>query len=369
MKIVFYLGFLSGGGAEREVIAFANAMAKAGEEVHIVYSYDAEDTYAVDERVHLHKLQYSTSATVFKTLFNIRDIARQIRAFHADTILPIYSFPTLYAGIRLAVLFSKTKVICTVRNNLEKKFPDLIGKWSWRIESSLANGIWVQTQEQRKFFPKFLQKRIFEVHNILDGRFLDIPRAPREKIRNFINVGRIHPQKNQKMLVEAFAQMLLRTGDQDATLTIYGSVGEREHDLELELRALISRYHLEDRVFLSGRVADIETKYAEADAFVFSSDYEGCPNALMEAMAAGLPCISTDCPTGPSVIIESGKNGLLVPVGHAEAMSQAMESLISNPQMANAMGMAAKQRMKEWENVEELSGQFLKHLRGVCGKI
>ena len=135
----------------------------------------------------------------------------------------------------------------------------------------------------------------------------------------------------------------------------------------MELKDMIARYHLEDRVFLVGRVTDIEAKYEEADAFVFSSDYEGCPNALMEAMAVGLPCISTDCVTGPSMIIESGKNGFLVPVGDVEAMSRAMEYLIEKPQAANALGMAARKRMEMWGSAEDLARQFRMHLKEICG--
>ena len=136
--------------------------------------------------------------------------------------------------------------------------------------------------------------------------------------------------------------------------------------MERELKKLIREFQLETRIFLPGRASDIEQKYEEADAFVFGSDYEGCPNALMEAMAAGLPCISTDCPTGPSDLITNGTDGLLIPVGDVEEMSRAMQFLFENPQAANRMGREAKRRMREWGSQEKIAEQMQRQLKRIC---
>ena len=230
----------------------------------------------------------------------------------------------------------------------------------------MADAIWIQTEEQRKLLPAGVQKKIFEEPNILDRKFLDTRKKYRGEIVHFISVGRLHPQKNQALLIEAFAKMVERTANDGATLTIYGKEKEDIFGTEKKLRELIQKYHLEKRVFLAGWVKDIEVRYAQADAFVFGSDYEGLPNALMEAMASGLPCISTDCPTGPSVLIHSGENGLLVPVGDIEAMSSSMQDFMENPQEAERMGKAAKQRMERWGNPEEIAGELLSQLKKVC---
>ena len=365
MRIVFVIVQLANGGAERALTTFANALAKMGEDVHIVCLEDAEDDYTVDANVKRHLLQASADSKSKRSVFSVIAAVRQLRNLSGDVIIPFCPPYSFYCCIHFAVLFSKTKMIYTVRNN-RKNIPNKRQELLSRISSYLADGIWVQTQEQCRFFPKFMHKKIFAVRNMIDDRFLHILRTDRDKICHFINVGRLHPQKNQKMLIRAFERMVKRTGDEDATLTIYGKSGVDYAETETELKDLISRSHLEGRVFLPGRVSDIETRYAQADAFVLSSNYEGCPNALMEAMAAGLPCISTDCPTGPSMLIENGKNGLLVPVEDEKALSYAMESMIMNPQSANFMGMTAKQSMKEWESAEELAKQLMVHLRRIC---
>lgn len=80
---------------------------------------------------------------------------------------------------------------------------------------------------------------------------------------------------------------------------------------------------------------DVHEKIADATMFVMSSDYEGLSNALLEAMAMGLPCISTDSPPGGArMVIRNGQNGLLVPVGNKEKLMEAMDSIAANAEMA-----------------------------------
>ncbi len=368
MRIVFAIYHLKNGGAEREVVAFANELAKLGEEIHIVCVETETEEYFPDEKVKRHRLTYSSRVKIPKLrgLCNIMISIKRLRELKADVIVSL-CLPAHYnTRIWLSTLCSKTYLVYAVRNNSQKECADGKSRRRWKRNCLLADGIWIQMPGQRRFFPPYLLKKVFEAPNLLDQRFLEIPRQKRSTIRQFISVGRIHWQKNQKLLIQAFSLMLLRTEDPYATLTIYGRVQPEDERPKQELEALIQELHLEERVFLPGRVSDIERRYEEADAFVFGSDYEGCPNALMEAMAAGLPCISTDCPTGPSDLITDGKDGLLVPVGDVEAMACAMQRLAENPQEAERLGDAAKQRMKEWGSAREMAERLLENLRGLC---
>lgn len=356
------------GGAEREVVAFANALSKLGEEIHIACVKEVSDDYFPDSGIVRHQLTRSSGVRIpkLRRLCNNLHPAIQLRELKADVII-IVNVPVDYAKeVRLATWCSRTRFIYALRNNPEKKYPDEREREKWQKLCTLADGIWIQTEKQRSFFSPDQQEKIFIVPNLLERRFLEIQRKERTQIRRFISVGRIYPQKNQKLLVSAFARMLIRTGNIDATLTIYGSPPLENSGLEQELKKLIREFQLETRIFLPGRASDIEQKYEEADAFVFSSDYEGCPNALMEAMAAGLPCISTDCPTGPSDLITNGTDGLLIPVGDVEEMSRAMQFLLENPQAANQMGRAAKRRMREWGSQEKIAEQMQQQLKRLC---
>lgn len=346
---------------------FANALAKQGEDIHIVCFEDKEDEYFPDLKITRHQLNNSFMEKIpkLRVLFNIMYSAIQLRRIKSDVVIS-FCLPMDYnMRIWLATWFSRTSFVYAVRNNLEKVYPDKKGSHKWKRICFLADRIWIQTEGQRIFFPNKMQEKIFRIPNLMNPCFLKIPRKTRTCIRHFISAGRIHQQKNQKLLIQAFAKMLATTGEQHATLTIYGRAQPNANKLEQELNMLIRECHLEGNVFLAGRVSNIEQKYEEADAFVFGSDHEGCPNALMEAMAAGLPCISTDCPTGPSDLITTGKNGLLVPVGNVEAMALAMQYLLEHPQDANQMGMAAKQRMREWGTPEEITRQLLCELEKI----
>lgn len=368
MRIVFVIRDLTNGGAERGVTAFVNALAALGEDVHLACIADIPDDYDVDPGVSRHLLTFASNVTIPKLrgLCKMLHPAAQIRRLAADVVISVNVPAEYYREIFWATRFSKTRLVYSVVNNIEKKSVDKAKRRRWKKECFLADAIWLQTSGQRRFFPRFMQKKIFEAQNILDSRFLEVKREKRTRVRRFISVGRLHPQKDQKRLIAAFADMVRRTQDQEATLTIYGKSGRSYADTETELRTLIRQYQLEERIFLPGRVSDIAQKYEEADAFVFSSVYEGCPYALMEAMGSGLPCVSTDCPTGPSDLITNGKDGILVPVGDVQAMSLAMQYLLEHPQEAYQMGMAARQRMREWGSPQKIARQLLRQFQRIC---
>jgi glycosyltransferase involved in cell wall biosynthesis len=153
--------------------------------------------------------------------------------------------------------------------------------------------------------------------------------------RDIVTVGKLRAQKNQALLIRAFSRIAGEIGD---NLLLYGA-GE----LENELRGLIESLHLAERVKLMGLSTDVANDIKDAKCFVMSSDYEGLPNALLEAMALGLPCVSTDCEGGgPAMMIKNGVNGLLVPMRDEKALADAMLYMLRNPEEAERMGRAAR---------------------------
>jgi glycosyltransferase involved in cell wall biosynthesis len=127
-------------------------------------------------------------------------------------------------------------------------------------------------------------------------------------------------EKNQALLFHAFA-LLLETVD--ARLMLLG-----EGPLRGKLEALSRKLGVADKIVMPGFVTDPAPFYRTADLFVLSSDYEGFGNVIVEALACGLPAVSTDCPSGPAEILENGRFGQLTPVGDAVALADAMaESL------------------------------------------
>ena len=368
MKIIFVTQHLTDGGAERGMIAFANALARMGEDVCIAYLENIGIDYTLDPKVQTFFLRQDSKVHIPKLrgLCNILLPVQQLHKISGDVLISDNLSLNYNWKVRVASSFSNARMVYAVVNNMEKKFSNEKRKKQYRRVCRSVDAIWIQTEGQRKFIPSYAQKKVFHVKNILDSQFLGTQKTYGKEIRHFVSAGRLHPQKNQKLLVEAFAQMIKLTENETATLTIYGKNKIKDSDTEEKLRALIRDYHLEDRVFLPGWVKDMEDKFAQADAFVFGSDYEGLPYALMEAMGSGLPCISTDCPTGPSDLIQNGENGILVPVGDVDAMSCAMKQLIEQPEWAEKMGRQARKTMQEWGNSEELANRLLEQLRRIC---
>jgi len=102
---------------------------------------------------------------------------------------------------------------------------------------------------------------------------------------------------------------------------------------------------MEENIHFMGPSSDIPGALARAKAFLMSSDFEGMPNGMLEAMAVGLPCIVTECPCGgPKAVIESGKDGILVPVSDEDAFYQALCRLEENPDFRKSVAEQAKEK-------------------------
>jgi len=155
-------------------------------------------------------------------------------------------------------------------------------------------------------------------------------------------VGRLKPQKNFGLLLDAFKKVVEKT---DARLVILGT-GQLQHELEVRIGEL----SLAGKAFLGGHVDDTAAWYETADLFVLSSDYEGFGNVLVEALAAGLPIVSTDCPSGPAEILDKGTYGVLVPVGDADAMASAILDQLSKVHSPDAQ----RQRVPEISGASSL---------------
>jgi len=144
------------------------------------------------------------------------------------------------------------------------------------------------------------------------------PRAKSPWGTHYVAVGRLAGQKNVALMIKAFARQA-RPGDK---LTIAGEGPDRK-----ALEALIAKLGMADRVCLKGHLLCTDALLAEADAFVLSSDYEGLPAVIVEALAAGLPIVATDCSSAMSSLLDGGRQGILVPIGDEAALSAALNGI------------------------------------------
>lgn len=154
-----------------------------------------------------------------------------------------------------------------------------------------------------------------------------------------VGVGRLHRQKGFDLLIRAFA-----ASGAAGTLVLIGDGTERD-----ALRAIAGRAGVARRVAFTGFLSNPHALLGRADVFVLSSRYEGFPNALVEAMALGRPCVATRCPTGPEEIVDDGRSGLLVPVDDEGAIGRAILRVLLDPPTAERLGAAARERAAAYD--------------------
>ena len=211
---------------------------------------------------------------------------------------------------------TKTKSIISVRVDPKIEYA---GRKKRILAKSLfcfADGAVFQTDEARQWFSKKLQARSEVIFNPIDHSFFDVDRN--SITGKVITCGRLTNQKNHTLLINAV--MSAKKTIPSLELYIYG-----EGPLKDTLIDYKNKFEFGKSVYLPGRIENVLSELRSADLFILSSNFEGMPNALMEALAAGVPSISTDCPSGgPRELIQNGINGLLVPVGDEELMRESI---------------------------------------------
>lgn len=336
--IAFHIPSLVGGGAERVICNLANHFAEEGYRVSMITS-EMEDHqyYQLDEHVTRVVLPKPTGNRILKIFRRLGILRKAIRDSEAPVVVSFIGMANLRAI--LATRFMKTKVIVSVRSapGREYKGKEKLAKFLFRF----AEGAVFQTGMAREYFPGTVRRKSTILMNPLLGDF-SRARYEGQREKEIVTVGRLHPVKNHEMLLRAFARF--HQDDPDYVLRIYGD-GENRTKLE----ELIQELACGESVFLEGNCDAVADAIWKASLFVLTSNTEGMPNALLEAMALGLPCISTDCPCGgPAALIRDGENGLLIPVGDEDALVDAMERILSEKDFAEKLGRSAEQAKEQY---------------------
>lgn len=338
-KVLFYINTLNMGGAERVMVQLTKHFSDAGWETVLVTSYPLEKEYAVSDKVkrlcleaeQLHQSKLKRNLTRIQKL---RWVCKQEKP---DVMIAFMQEPNLRAV--LASIGLPTKCIVSVRNDPDREYPGRLGKIVGKWILPMADGCVFQTEDAKAWFPKRLQRKSAIIQNEVTTAFFDKERG---RTGNIVTVGRLSAQKNHGLLIDAFAEIAPRYPEEK--LLIYG-----EGACRTQLQERIAQLHMEDRVYLMGLTDNVPQVLSEAKLFVLSSDFEGMPNCLLEAMAVGVPSISTDCPCGgPKTIIQNGENGILVPVGNKTEMANAMDKMLADPELLKKIGRNAKESSRKF---------------------
>lgn len=344
MHIVLVSPRLDHGGGQRFVAVMADHWVALGHKVSVVSLRNQDVFYKMDPGITVHKLDYTERPLLLKpfkavkTYFRLR---KKLRLLGPDVVLSHLSSTnifTLLAAINLPYRIFVQDVMSPERKR------GFIEKYMRKKLYPRATGVIALTAYAKDFiFRETKPPNIVVIPNPITDMKME---NPPEKEKIILNVGRLVPEKGQKYLLEA----IFRINDPEWKVVILGE-GPMRQPLEKRIREL----GLDGRVALPGSVNNVKEWLHRASIFAFPSVSEGLPIALMEAMAAGLPCVSFDCKTGPSELIDDGKNGFLVPVGHLELFAKQIEELINNKALREAFSLRAEQvgSLYTVENISE----------------
>lgn len=325
---------MGAGGAERVIAQLVKGWSEEDILCSVICMHPADAFYSLPEQVARYDVPtFSENKNVDK-LLRYRYLRKLVKELSPDVVLAlpeeigIYVIPALF-GTGIPVVVSE-------RNNPQVMPNKMISRIMRRLFYPFADGLIFQTEQAASFFSASQRKKGIILPNPLDlSRLPALYEGQREK--KVVGAGRLENQKNFPLLIEAFAKFYETHSDYQ--LVIYGE-GSRRGELE----SLAQEKLLEGSWCMPGKVSDLPEQIGKSGIFALSSDYEGVPNVLIEAMAVGTPCVSTDfAPGSAASLIDNGRNGILVSVGDADALAEGLSYIADHPKEAGSMGAAAVQ--------------------------
>ncbi len=348
MKVIFAIASMAGGGSERVISILANYFVKQGIEVGIVMTASSTVVYELDSAVEVYSAGDLSGGSMLKRIKRIGNIRKFLKKSKDAIIISFGPGTTFYTVV--ADAFLGHPFIISERNDPAScPCPRLRNLFYRR-----GNRFVFQTEDARRCFPQGIRKKGCVIANPIKKELPEAFTGEREK--KVVAVGRLEEQKNYFLLLEAF--QLFSEKYPEYTLHVYGK-GVLKETLEEETKKL----GLTDQVVWEGFKTGVLEEIRTAGIYAISSDYEGISNAMIEAMALGLPVVATDCPIGGAAFcIEDGVNGLLVPCRDKEALAEALCKLAGNRELADAMG---KEAVKVRERFEEkaICEEWLKQIK------
>lgn len=314
MTVAIQINSISGGGSERFATLLANGLSDKGYSVTLLTGPRQPDEFELNEKVNRVELFSDEKFPLCSVILH-----RYLSSHAIDICIAIGIQANLAAA--LANICLKTKIVLCERNapkedHLSWKSKVLRKLLYWRGDAFVF-----QTPDAQAYYSKSIQRKGVVIPNpVKEG----LPRRSGVVNKEIVAVGRLRPQKNYPLLLKAFSKVCQQHPDYQ--LRIFGK-GNCLADLE----GLAHQLGICKAVTFEGHRTDVHQAMADSDIYVLPSDFEGMPNALMEAMAMGFPVVSTDCPCGaPRMLIKDQENGLLTKVGDADDLASAINRYIED---------------------------------------
>ena len=343
MRIVFLTTVLDYSGAPKMMAWVANQMHRQGHSVKILAMYSDKCMQPLDDGVEFSCLGLPRSKS--RIVRNTVGIMKAVNAVHkalkkdATDIVVTFLDTVGYMYILKNRFTKKYKIVASERSD-PYAHKGVVGKIRHKL-MSFADVIVFQTEGAKNFFSKDkkIQKKSVVIPNPIISKSAASKVAPvaySERDNRIVSVGRLDMrQKRYDVMIEAFK--IVNNKHPELELHIYGDGPDKER-----IQSIIDSYDLGKCVFLRGRTDDVESEIQKARAFVITSDFEGIPNALIEAMLAGVPSVATDCsPGGATLLIYNNENGIVVPRGDSMAVAKALITVVENEEVSNRFSSQA----------------------------
>lgn len=340
MKIGIIIGSLGYGGAERVTIRLAEWFIKKKYQVSIYTTMEPPlKEYVKPNRVvrYLCHKERGKISRIRKLRSTIK-IDKPDVVIIMDTPMCVFAVPALI-GLKIPYLVSERSYPKT--NAIRRTT-----KYLAHFLMNFADGFIFQTEGAKQYYNKWIQKRSFIIKNPLVLSEMPMPYMG-ERTKRVVAVGRLIKAKNYPLLIEAFDSFVSEYPEY--SLEIYGDGPERN-----KIKDKINGTYNKNKIILMGIKKDVLSKIQDAEIYVLSSDLEGMPNSLMEAMALGIPTISTNCPPGgPAALINNKVNGILIPVGNVIELRNSLKMLASNKDFRNKLSVNAL-KIREQVSIETI---------------
>lgn len=320
MKIDFLVDSLISGGAERVLVLLANYFDKQGQDVTIV-TFNDKEVWKPNKTIKRVKLHHGRIKNEM-----IRSTSVLAKHYYKKKNRPdvLISFMTRTNLIGILVArFYGIKIIASEHNNHLKEI-DSIGNFTRNHAYRFANVLTVLTGFDEKFYKK-RKVNAYVMPNPCS--FETYNEDVRNRNKTIVAVGALnrYHHKGFDNLIPLIAPVLKRNKEWKLKLVGGGDIGTKL------LKGLTKEHNIEDQVIFEGFSNEVSEIMKVSEIYIMPSRFEGLPMVLLEAMSQGMACISFDCITGPSDIIEHNVNGILIEDQNLDAMAEELEKLINNP--------------------------------------
>ena len=335
-SIIFYIGSLSRGGAERVIVNLAEYFHANDYHVTIVTKMREKVEYDVSDGIDRviaditeEEITGSRLLNLYRRIKKLRNIFKQIHPEHIVSFIGKNNLMAIAAsrGLRIPVTVS-------VRSDPKREYPGRANRILVPVLFGMAEGIVLQTTQAKEYFNHRIGKKAVILPNPLNYRFIK-PFYDGERRKEIVWVGRMDDNKNPKLLVDAFSEICK---DYPEWKVIFYGDGDNAE----QIKKFCDRQNLGGQIVFAGKVDHVEEKIDQSSIYVLTSKIEGMPNALMEAMALGIAPIATDCPCGgPAQLIQNRENGILIPVDDKQALKQALRELMEDTTLRQKISVKA----------------------------